>query len=271
MISHAVGRLAFRKPLECMLRPAASKFVVHLLYLDDSGSVSNPQDRYIVLAGVAVFERQPHHFSERLDAIAKQLRPEDPAELEFHATEILGGKKKWRKIRKDSRYKAYRDGLSIIGSSKNVRVFGAAIHKASVSPDDPMEFAFEQMCNRFDRFLGRLHQANNTQRGLIVLDKSSYETSLQTLARDFRLIGHRWGQLRNMCDVPLFVDSKATRMIQYADMVAYAIRQYFEFGNDTYFHIFSSRIDSEEGKIHGLVHHTDHLQCQCFACRQRRC
>jgi hypothetical protein len=28
--------------------------------------------------------------------------------------------------------------------------------KAAISPADPMEYAFEQVCNRFDRFLGRL-------------------------------------------------------------------------------------------------------------------
>jgi hypothetical protein len=33
---------------------------MYLLYLDDSGSVRNAADRHIVLAGLAVYERQPH-------------------------------------------------------------------------------------------------------------------------------------------------------------------------------------------------------------------
>ena len=61
-----------------------------------------------------------------------------------------------------------------------------------------MELAFEQIANRFDRFLGRLHRNDNTQRGLLVLDESSYETSIQSLARDFRVEGHRWGQLYSL-------------------------------------------------------------------------
>ena len=134
-----------------------------------------------------------------------------------------------------------------------------------------MELAFEYLCNRFDRFLGRLHRNGDTQRGLIILDESSYETSLQSLAHEFRTEGHRWGQLYNLSDVPLFVNSKATRMIQYADLVAYALRRYYVKGDSSLFDIISARFDVEGGVLHGLVHHVaqEHA-CNCFACRQRR-
>ena len=151
---------------------------MQLLYLDDSGSVTNPEDRHIVLAGVAVFERKPHWFSQQLDAIAAGVWPDNPQTLEFRGVDILSGRKKWRGIDPNARKQAYRDALTNLGRSTQVRLFGAAIHKAAISPDDPMEFAFEQVCNRFDKFLGRLHKAGNTQRGLIVLDESAYETSL---------------------------------------------------------------------------------------------
>lgn len=244
---------------------------MYLLYLDDSGSVKNPGDRHIVLAGLAVFERQPHWFSKRLDDMAAQLWPSEPSALEFRASDIVGGKKQWRGIPKDERIAAYRDVLTVLGHSKQARLFGAAVHKAAVSPGDPMEYAFEQICNRFDRFLGRLHRKNDTQRGLIVLDESSYETSLQGLARNFRTIGHRWGQLYNLTDVPFFVNSRATRMIQYADMVAYAVRRYYENGDDTFFEKIARSFDAEGGVIHGLTHHIPVTSaCGCLVCRQRK-
>jgi hypothetical protein len=243
---------------------------MYLLYLDDSGSVQNASDRHIVLAGVAIYERQPHWFSEKLDLIAQRIWPENPNSLEFRGTDILGGKKHWRGVGKDDRLLAYREAMEIIGRSQQIHIFGAAIHKAAVSPEDPMEFAFENICNRFDRFLGRLYLNGNTQRGLIILDESSYETSLQQLARDFRTIGHRWGQLYNLSDVPLFVNSKATRMIQYADMVAHAIRRYYERGDSFLFDQFSRRFDSVGGVLHGLVHRTPTgTTCNCFSCRKR--
>lgn len=83
-----------------------------------------------------------------------------------------------------------------------------------------MEIAFEDLCSRFDIMLRR--QPGN-HRGLIILDESTYETTLQGLARDFRTLGTRWNVIRNIVEVPLFVDSKASRCVQIADHVAYAV------------------------------------------------
>lgn len=240
-----------------------------LLYLDDSGSVKNQADHHIVLAGVSVFERVPHWFSREMDTIAKRIWPEDPDNLEFRAVNIFSGRKQWRGVGRIEREQAYRDALSILVRSNQPRIFGAAVHRASCSPDDPMEFAFEHVVNRFDRMLGRMHKAGNTQRGLVVLDKSSYETSLQTLAINFCKSGHRWGHIYNLSEVPLFVDSRASRMIQYADLIAHAIRRYYEKGDATYVDILRPKFDAEGGVIHGLVHYRPAgLQCNCIACRQ---
>lgn len=138
---------------------------MYLLYLDDSGSVQNVGDEHIVLAGNAVFERQPFWLSGELDAIAQRLWPENPSSLEFRGADILGGKKHWRGIGKDVRFNAYMEAMGVLGRSQYVHIFGSIIHKASIFPEDPMEFAFEHVCNRFDRFLGRLHRNDDTQRG----------------------------------------------------------------------------------------------------------
>ena len=243
---------------------------MYILYLDDSGSVSNKSDRHVILAGLAVFERQPHWLSGRLDEIAERMWPDDPHALEFRGADMLGGKKHWRGIAKDVRRRAYADALDVLASDQYVRLFGAAIHKRAVAPGDPMEFAFEQLCSRFDLFLRRLHHVGNTQRGLIILDKSSYETSLQGLARDFRANGHRWGDLVNLSDVPFFVDSRATRLIQYADMIAYGLRRYYENGESWLFDAMASRFDAVGGVVHGLVHYVPQGErCDCYYCRSR--
>lgn len=36
---------------------------MHLLYLDDSGSVPNTQEKYFILGGVSIFEAQAHHIA----------------------------------------------------------------------------------------------------------------------------------------------------------------------------------------------------------------
>ncbi|MBF0403400.1 MAG: DUF3800 domain-containing protein [Nitrospirae bacterium] len=153
-----------------------------------------------------------------------------------------------------------------------MKLFGDVINRVALSPGDPIEYAFEQLASRFDQYLTRIYKNGNPQRGLIILDKSTYETSLQMLAREFRDVGHRWGhKLVNMSDVPLFVDSKATRMVQYADLIAYELRRYYIYHEQECFDIISKKFDNEGGVIHGLVHLTSPASgCQCIVCLQKR-
>ena len=67
---------------------------------------------------------------------------------------------------------------------------------------------------------------------------------------------------RNLADVPLFVDSKATRLIQYADLVSYALWRKFEKGDDEFFKVTAGDFDSEGGVVHGL-HHFKRLGSPC--------
>ena len=181
---------------------------MHVLYLDDAGSATNPNHRHFVLAGIAIFERQIHWLSEALNKIAAATGHDDPAALELHGSHMHGGKGPWRKIPKEFRRQTIRDGLaaaSSLWSRHQWRLFGVVVDQAALSPEDPIEYAFEQLANRFDRFIGRNYrQSGHTDRGLIVLDKSTRETRLQTLAAEFKTSGHRWGTLHNLADVPFF-------------------------------------------------------------------
>ena len=135
-----------------------------------------------------------------------------------------------------------------------------------------METAFEDLISRFDMQMARLYHSGNEQRGLLILDESSYETSLQSLAHRFRSTGTRWqNRLRNIPEVPLFVDSRASRLIQLADHVAYAVFRRYERSDTEYFDIIVNKFNSEEGKLHGLAHkQTVDQNCMCPACMSRR-
>ncbi|MCW5753032.1 MAG: DUF3800 domain-containing protein [Alphaproteobacteria bacterium] len=181
---------------------------------------------------------------------------------------MFAGRKHWRAIPRPVRQELYLEVLDLLSQSRQARLFGVAIHREAISPNDPIEYAFEQLINRFDRFLGRLHKKGDTQRGLVILDESSYETSLQGLAKEFGRTGHRWGKLYNIGEVPLFVNSRATRMIQIADMIAYALRRYYENGEARYLDRIAHLFDGEGGARHGLVHfRPTGTPCNCRACR----
>ena len=78
------------------------------------------------------------------------------------------------------------------------------------------------LINYLSRWLGH----SSIQTTLIYLELVPDPTErmrLQSLAAEFKAVGHSWGVTHNLAYVPLFVDSRATRLIQYADLVAYAM------------------------------------------------
>lgn len=63
---------------------------MHLLYLDDSGSISDTEDRYVVLAGFCVNEKQTHWIDKGMNDIVRSFAQKDIYEWEFHGTNMCG-------------------------------------------------------------------------------------------------------------------------------------------------------------------------------------
>lgn len=229
---------------------------MHLLYLDESGSVTDPKEQYFVLAGVAVFERETHWIEQALNTVATRFSPENPHAVELHGSPMRSGRDGWKKHHYPDRLQAIKDALKLGITErprKYVRLFGAVIKKASVVGQDPVEHAFEQLTSRFDFFLKRLHHKNNdSQRGIILFDESSTERRIQTLAREFKYAGHSWGQTKNYAEVPVFMDSKASRLIQLADLVAYALYRFYEHSDSSFYDVIKHCFDREGPAEHGL-------------------
>lgn len=223
---------------------------VYILYADESGAAGDKHQRFFVLAGIAVFDRQTWWLSRELDKLVGRLFPHQP-EVELHGNHILQGKGIWRSLPVKTRIAAYQEALSLV--KKGMPLFGVGVERAFLTGRDPVEYAFEQMCSRFDMYLGRHYKRrNDPQRGLIVFDKTSYETSLQGLAAGFRTVGHRFGKVRNLSEVPLFLDSRASRLVQLADLVAYALFRFLEHQDQRFFPLIEPRFDTEGGVKHGL-------------------
>jgi hypothetical protein len=137
---------------------------------------------------------------------------------------------------------------------RDIRLFASVIRKGAIAGEDPAEVAFEQLCSRFDHFLARRYRENPdfAHRGLLLFDKSATERRVQTMARDFKYEGHTWGRTRNYAEVPVFLDSKASRLIQLADLVSYGIFRHFERGDDLLWNLMKNCFDAEGGITHGL-------------------
>lgn len=228
---------------------------MHLLYADESGSAVDKDQNHFVMAGFSISEKQGYWISRQLDGIAARFEPVDPMSVELHGSPMLQGRRFWRRFPVSERVRAIQDGLQVLsGSGPSARAFAVAIRKSEVVPEDPVSLAFEYLTNRFDLYLLRLHRAGRTQRGIIILDKMIVEGTLQNLANDFRTVGHRWGIIRNLAEVPLFLNSRASRLIQLADLIAFATFRYYERGDRRFMEIIRPRLDAEGGVVHGLVY-----------------
>lgn len=231
---------------------------MHLLYLDESGN--DPRLPWFVLAGVNVPERQTHWIEQDLNQVAGRFNRSNANEVELHGSPMHTGNGLWRRIERTQRTQAIADALALGVRDRyryGVRLFAAAIKREHVPVDrQPIDVAFEQLCSRFDQMLSRLNRrpkhASNPQRGLILFDKAANELTIQSVAREFKYSGHQWGRTRNYAEVPVFLNSESSRLIQLADLVAYAVYQHFAHGHSAYFQIISRCFDSDGLREHGL-------------------
>jgi len=205
---------------------------MYVLYLDESGT--HGEASYFVLAGLAVFEREIHWFSQDLDALQNEYFPDVTESVFFHAARLNvreGARleEPWRRLTRDKRLGLKKRVYDILRSRRGV-LFGCAVEMkyASIRRESPYERAFEDLISRFDMFLSRVNrlalaEGKDEQRGLVVLAESSYEKTISILGMRLQKTGTRWGSLHNVTDVPLFAPAKNTRMLQYADFCAHAI------------------------------------------------
>jgi len=57
--------------------------------------------------------------------------------------------------------------------------------------------------------------------------------------------------VRNLSEVPMFNDSRASRLVQLADLVAYSVYRHHKHGDGQFFDIISDRFDKHDGVVHG--------------------
>lgn len=210
----------------------------------------------MVLAGISVFERQTHWLESHVTSIASRFNAAHPEAIELHAAPMRNGKDGWQHFNPNDRVQAVVDTLNLLSDPQSkVKVFAAVIEKSLLPPHQIIPHAFEQLADRFDSYLAAMYQRSkgkNPQRGIVIFDKSMFEQSIQSLSYVFKHHGHANGYLRNFAEVPLFLDSKASRLIQIADMVAYWIYRRYQALDDRGFNLILPHIHGFDGEKQGL-------------------
>lgn len=248
---------------------------MYLLYLDESGNESDPKDKFFVLGGIALFERQTFFLSKSLDELQQKHFP-DTEPIAFHVNEIRAGRGFRRKVEKEKRKAVLEDMAAVLSNSPHQgrRAFAVAIEKSSALHGyDAVESATELILRSFDLLLRRRYHQNNPQRGLLIFSEGRFDARAKLWVRDFHRKGTQWGAISNLADLPYFASMKDSRLLQAADYVASSVRLYYERGDNSLLVPILGCFDSDKSdKLYGLVHHkkTSQQPCACFACESRK-
>jgi hypothetical protein len=250
---------------------------LYLLYVDESGNPKNPHDNYFVLGAVAIYETRAFHLSRSIDEIQEKWFPESTEPIEFHAAEIFNRNcEPWRSLTKEQCRSILIEVCDAVCGvfEKGLYLFGVAVHKDSFPKDDSIEKAFYELCGHFDEFISQSNyelEKRERNRGLMVFDSSRYRGHLdQLLVQYMARGGTKYGRIKNFADAPAFADSKTTRLLQVADIVAYSIFRRYNAHDTLYFDRLLPRFQKAGTTIHGLMHLVSRWRdCPCPACMSR--
>lgn len=257
---------------------------MYLLYLDESGS--HQGSPVFILAGIAVHEHDAFPLQRKLEGLLRSKLPQgfNPQDFELHAAEIKSPVKNVRSKKVSSNWAqvplatrrrvlsatfgALRD-FTPTDPARPCALFGAVIDRAY---GDREQRAYEEVLHKFDEMMTR--QAGTAavhERGIVIHDRRVIERDVQGWAGTWRHVAGRIGKLTHLADVPLFADSRASRLIQAADFVAWGLNRYYSDTQDeSWIKPLWQRFDASDGVMHGLIHVSPKYHaCNCPPCRSR--
>jgi hypothetical protein len=168
-----------------------------------------------------------------------------------------------------------RDVADAVANWGHARLFAECIDKVHFDPGRKQrsigEQAFEQVVSRFQQYLSHVVGTPVVQDfGLLIHDNNQTVAKKHTdLMRQYHQTGTLWTTIDHIIETPLFVDSKLTRMVQIADLCAYALRRYCENKDTDLFRRIFQRADRQGGRTVGVRHFAG-LSCTCEICSVHR-
>ena len=199
-----------------------------LLHADESGDPNEAEREHFVVGGIAVHESDARSLSRECDAVMARILDPGWRELEFHAQAIRKGKKPWRSVPPQVKLDLLAGMAELLATfgTRSVVPFSlfCVVHSPGGAPEaDPLERVYEEIAMRFNSYVRAFpRNGGRPEQGLMIADKAKYEEVVQPLVHKWRYGGEsRIGRLTRVVEVPLFLDSAASRLIQLADFVAH--------------------------------------------------
>lgn len=268
---------------------------VYVLALDESGTHYDAP--VLLIAGLAVHEADVRAVERALHAVlVRHLGPLglDPYRHELHAKELRTPSRgkparppyprsrdsEWLAVPAGVRLGVLADTYEAIRTVTPAdpllppRVFGAIVdrkHRRYGPAPKAEQYAYDHVLHRFDEMLTRISRAGGRpERGLVVHDRRvEHERRVQDWAALWQRTGAR---LDSLVQLPIFTDSRASRLVQAADFVSYALWRHYQTTSDpNHAKGLWDLVDTNgKGELSGVIHVTArHDKCPCPPCLSR--
>ena len=243
---------------------------MHLLYLDESasGSANGPQ---WVLGGFTVEDVQVGALRTSIVRIA-ELIPSPIANRELHASPMETGRRGWRGVPRTLRNQITNELLACFSI---FRIKPFAVVASDFEQPDPRIDVHTRLFQQVNEYFEREYR-DTPRRYLVILDETPLRKRIQSLAAESNVVPGTNARddypFGSMIEVPMFLDSELSRLLQLADFVAFWVHRAYAIGDQRILNLLLPAFDQEPGgPIRGLVHLTgNHRTCDCAACRSRR-
>ena len=268
---------------------------MYVLALDESGTHGGATT--MLVGGIAIHENDVAPFRNVLTAVLDtHLAPQaaDPSGYEIHAAELrrptrarpkqpgrgARAASQWLGFDEKTRTAILNDSIEAIANftasdpAHQPALFAAVLDHRHGKQSGRDETVYNHVLAKFSDMLATRSTADTPQRGVVIHDeRHDHEKVLQAqVSRDWRTASPKF---KNLAEVPLFADSKASRLLQAADLVCYALyRHYSNTPPDSAWVAPLWDLAYQTGnEMTGLIHLTPDFRtgiCTCPPCASRR-
>lgn len=250
---------------------------MYLLYADESGDLTDPRAQFLVIAGIAVHEDAIRPLAGEINKTMRRFLGRQLADaVELHGSPMRVGAGEWKPIAASKRHGLYHDLLRKLDTWEHPDS-GSGIEPFAVVMDrdhsqSPTETTYGELLYIFDAWLREGRRGGNPHNGVLVADRSRYERTLQAWVEVARAYKSRPAQdprrLHALAETPFFIDSRLTRLMQLADLLAHAIYRSYNAGDSSWADSALPALTKPDR--FRLVHFTGEGRCDCVAsCNDR--
>jgi Protein of unknown function (DUF3800) len=249
---------------------------VYLLYADESGDLRAPDSNVFVVGGIAVHEDAVRPLAgEIVGTLSKYVGRDKANETEIHGAPMRSGNREWKGLSSARRHGLAHELLKLVvnwehkGSESEIQPFAIVIDRDH--SQSPTETSYGELLFMFDRYLRAGRREGDPHNGILIADRSRYERTLQAWVEVARTRNARPKgdprRLYALAETPFFVDSRSTRLMQMADLVAYSLYRGYNAGDWRWAKTLLPGLHPDPGR---LVHFTSDASCACPACLAER-